>query len=103
MATPGEFSLNRWLKLRVSPSIFLLLASYFCIQAGFGETWPGKVVTNFTLRTLMFFLFSWLLPLLAVGMATYQLIRYRALQHAVEIVLAVWFLIRALGLIVKAG
>jgi hypothetical protein len=96
--SPGR----RWWKVRVSPSIFLLLAGYFCIQSGFEETWAGKIVTNFRLTTLMFFLFSWLLPLMAIIAATYQLIRHRSVQHAVEIALAVWLLIRAFSLIIKA-
>jgi hypothetical protein len=98
-----ESPLRRWLKLSVSPGIFLLLASYFCIQAGFEETWPGKMVTNFTVATWMFFLFSWALPLITIVVASYQLIRCRSLQHAVEIGFAIWLLIKALGLIVKAN
>ena len=98
-----ESRTRRWLKVRLSPSIFLLVASYFCIQAGFEGTWAGELVTNFRLATWMFFLFSWTLPLLAILVATYQLIRYRSIQHAVEIVLAVVLLIRAFSLIVKAG
>ncbi|MGZ8708934.1 MAG: hypothetical protein ACXW28_01815 [Thermoanaerobaculia bacterium] len=81
----------------------MLFASYFCIEAGFDGTWAGKLVTNFRLATWMFFLFSWTLPLSAIVVATYQLIRYRSIQHAVEIVLAVVLLVRALSLIVEAG
>lgn len=89
--------LRRWLKLRISPSIFLLLVSYLCQQPAVLERVP------FEIGNWMLFLFSWVLPLVAIVVAIYQLIRYRSLQHAAEIVFGIWLLIGALSLVVKAA
>lgn len=83
--------------VRVSPGIFLLLASYLCQQPAVLDRVP------FDFGNWMVFLLSWALPIAVIVLAGYQLIRYRSLQYAVEIGLAVWLLIRALSLIVQAG
>lgn len=88
---------RQWLKLRISPSIFLLILSYICQDLAVLERVP------FQLGNWMLFLFSWVLPLMAITVAIYQLIRHRSLQHAAESVLAVWLLFRAFTLIVKAS
>ena len=92
-----ESPLHRWLKPRISPGIFLLILSYVCQNITVLERVP------FQLGNWMLFLFSWALPLVAIMVSIYQLIRHRSLQHAAEIVLAVWLLFRAFTLIVKAS
>ena len=98
MATVAtESPLRQWLKPRVGPSVFLLILSYVCQNLTVLERVP------FQLGNWMLFLFSWLLPLMAILVSIYQLIRHRSLQHVAEIVLAVWLLCRAFSLIVKAS
>lgn len=82
--------------------MFLLPASYLCLQAGYKNTLVGAIITNFTASTWMFFFFSWALPLVAVLIAFWQMIRYRSLQHVIEIGVAAWLLIEALDRVVKA-
>lgn len=103
MATVAmESPTRRLFSLRLSPTIFLLILGYVCMQAGYEDTFVGRMVTNFRVATWMFFLFSWLLPLTAIPIAIYQLVRYRSLQHLLEIGLAVWFLVEALQGVVKS-
>ena len=98
MATVAtESPLRRWLKLRLSPSPFLLIMSYVCQNVAVLER------VSFQLGNWMLFLFSWVLPLVAIVISMYQLIRYRSLQHVAEIALAIWLLIGALSLVVKAA
>lgn len=98
--TTQAVSSTGFLKPRVSPAVFLLPLGYICLQAGFDTSFIGGLVTNFKVATWMFFLFSWLLPLVAICTATFQLIRYRSLQHAVELCIGVWLLLKALSLVV---
>ncbi len=88
---------RRLFAMRFSGSIVLLIAGFFCLQP--------YVIDHVAIElgNWLIFGFSWLLPSVAFLISLYQLIRYRSLQHAVEIALAVWLLIRAFSLIVKAG
>jgi len=88
--------------VRISPSIFLLLAGYVCFLAAYETSPVGRIVTNVQVAAWMFFLFSWLLPLVAIPIAAYQFFRYRSLQHLVEIALAVWLLVEAFQGVVKS-
>jgi hypothetical protein len=94
---------NRGLfKVRFSPAMLLLPASYLCAQAAYKDTLVNAIVENFTIAVWMFFLLSWALPLIALVISVWQLIRNRSLQHLIEIVVAAWLLIAALDQIVKA-
>lgn len=102
MATDTMESPTRgFFSVRLNPTIFLLILGYLCIQAGYEDTFVGRMV-NFRIATWMFFLFSWLLPLAAIPIAIYQLVRYRSLQHLLEIGVAVWLLVEALQGVVKS-
>jgi hypothetical protein len=103
MTTVNGPAQRRWLKPRLSPNIFLLVASYLCVEAAYDDRWPGKMITNFEAASCMFFLLSWLLPLVAIVTGSYLFFRHRALQYALEVGVAIWLLVRALNLIGKAG
>lgn len=90
-------NLRRLFALRFSPSIVLLTASFLCLQPVVMTHLPVKI------GSWLFFGVSWILPLLAIPIALYQLIRHRSLQHAVEIVLALWLLLKGFDGIVRAS
>lgn len=95
-------ALRRLFAVRLTPSMFLLLGSYLCLQAAYNDTFVGRAVTSVRVSVWLTFFFSWLLPLLAIPIALFQLARHRSLQHVLEIGLSVWLLYLAFDQIVQA-
>lgn len=94
---------RRFFSVRFTPVVFLLLAGYFCVSAGYDDTLPGRIATNFQVKVWMFFFFSWVFAAAAFLLALYQLVRYRSVQQLVEISLAIWLLVWAVGGALRAA
>ena len=81
---------RKLVSVRVTPSVFLLVAGYLCLYATSTAAIPDAI------GNLLFFGASWLLPLIACLFSTYLFFRHLSLQHIVEVAVGVWLITEAI-------